>query len=63
MGLIKSFIFGGFIALIACYKGFYCKEGAEGVGLATTQAVVAGSLTVLISNFFIALLLNRIIPQ
>jgi len=63
MGLIKSFIFGGFIALIACYKGFYCKEGAEGVGLATTQAVVAGSLTVLISNFFIALLLNRIIPM
>jgi phospholipid/cholesterol/gamma-HCH transport system permease protein len=62
IGLIKAFIFGGFIALIACYKGFYCKEGAEGVGLATTQAVVAASITVLISNFFIALLLNWVMP-
>jgi phospholipid/cholesterol/gamma-HCH transport system permease protein len=63
MGLIKALIFGGFIALISCYKGFYCKEGAEGVGQATTQAVVVSSITVLISNFFIALLLNILIPS
>ena len=61
-GLIKSGFFGMFIALISCYKGFYAGEGAEGVGRATTQAVVVSSLTVLIANFFIAVLFNTIFP-
>jgi phospholipid/cholesterol/gamma-HCH transport system permease protein len=61
-GLIKSFFFAMFIALIACYKGFNAGEGAEGVGRATTQAVVVASLTVLIANFFIAVLFNTIFP-
>src|SRR5579862_7961091 len=60
-GLIKSVFFAVFIALIACYKGFNADEGAEGVGRATTQAVVVSSLTVLIANFFIAVLFNAII--
>ena len=60
-GLIKSVFFAIFIALIACYKGFNADEGAEGVGRATTQAVVVSSLTVLIANFFIAVLFNAII--
>src|SRR5271163_3744463 len=34
-GLIKAFIFGGIIAIIGCYKGMNCGEGAEGVGRAT----------------------------
>ena len=61
-GLIKSVFFAAFIGLISCYKGFQAGEGAEGVGRATTEAVVASSLTVLIANFFIAVLFNAIIP-
>jgi phospholipid/cholesterol/gamma-HCH transport system permease protein len=40
IGLIKSIAFGGIVALVGCYKGMYCGEGAEGVGKATTEAVV-----------------------
>jgi phospholipid/cholesterol/gamma-HCH transport system permease protein len=61
-GLIKAGFFAMFIGLISCYKGFNAAEGAEGVGRATTQAVVVSSLTVLIANFFIAVVFNKIIP-
>lgn len=60
-GLIKSVIFGAIIAMISCYKGITCREGAEGVGRATTEAVVYSSITILISNFFLTLLLTRIV--
>ncbi len=60
-GLIKSFIFGGIIGLISCYKGMTCGEGAEGVGHATTEAVVYSDITILISNFFLTLILNRVL--
>jgi phospholipid/cholesterol/gamma-HCH transport system permease protein len=60
IGLIKSFIFGGIVAIVGCYKGLSCREGAEGVGQATTEAVVYASITILISNFFLTLLLGRI---
>lgn len=59
-GLIKAFIFGGIIAIIGCYKGLGCAEGAEGVGRATTEAVVYSSITILISNFFMTLFLGRL---
>ena len=59
-GLTKATFFGGAIALIACYKGLHCGEGAEGVGRATTEAVVAASITILISNFFLTLLVGRL---
>ena len=58
-GLIKSIFFGAIIALISCYKGLNCRGGAEGVGRATTEAVVAASITILVSNFFLTLLLTR----
>jgi len=61
VGLIKAFIFGGIIAIIGCYKGMTCGEGAEGVGRATTEAVVYASITILISNFFLTLTLNRLL--
>ena len=61
-GLIKSVFFAAFIALVACHKGFTADEGAEGVGRATTQAVVVSSLTILIANFFIAVIFNAITP-
>lgn len=60
IGLIKSIIFGGIIASIGCYKGMSCREGAEGVGHATTEAVVYASIAILISNFFLTLLLGRL---
>jgi len=60
IGIIKAFVFGGMIAIIGCYKGMNCREGAEGVGRATTEAVVASSILVLISNFFLTLTLSRL---
>ena len=60
VGLIKAVIFGAFISLISCYKGMNCKGGAEGVGRATTEAVVACSISVLVTNFFLTLLLTRL---
>jgi phospholipid/cholesterol/gamma-HCH transport system permease protein len=61
MGIIKAFVYGGIIGLICCYKGLTCREGAEGVGRATTEAVVYSSISILISNFFLTLLLNRVL--
>lgn len=60
IGLIKSIIFGGIVALIGCYKGLSCGEGAEGVGRATTEAVVYSSITILIANFFLTLALGAV---
>jgi phospholipid/cholesterol/gamma-HCH transport system permease protein len=61
VGLIKSVVFGGIIALIGCYKGMTCGEGAEGVGRATTEAVVYSSITILITNFFMTLSLGHLL--
>ena len=63
MGLIKAVIYGAFIGLIGCYKGMHCREGAEGVGRATTEAVVQSSITILVSNFFLTMALNRLLPS
>lgn len=60
VGLIKAVIFGGIVALVGCYKGLNCGEGAEGVGRATTEAVVYSSITILISNFFLTLVLGQV---
>jgi phospholipid/cholesterol/gamma-HCH transport system permease protein len=53
-GLIKAGFFGAAFTLISCYKGFYTKGGAEGVGRATTGAVVFSSMTILISDYFLS---------
>ncbi len=53
-GLIKSCFFGGILSLISCYKGFYTRGGAEGVGRATTGAVVLSSMAILISDYFLS---------
>ena len=55
IGLIKAFVYGGIVALVGCYKGMNCGDGAEGVGRATTEAVVYSSITILIANFFLTL--------
>jgi phospholipid/cholesterol/gamma-HCH transport system permease protein len=59
-GLTKALFFGAAISLIACFKGLHCGEGAEGVGRATTEAVVSASITILISNFFLTLFVGRL---
>jgi phospholipid/cholesterol/gamma-HCH transport system permease protein len=52
-GLGKTVIFALLISFIACYKGLTASGGADGVGRATTETVVAASLSVLISDFFL----------
>ena len=56
-GIIKAAVFGLIFSLIACVRGYMTTGGAEGVGRATTRAVVAGSLTVLVVDFFLTKLL------
>lgn len=52
-GLGKTVFFAYFIAIIACYNGLRVSGGADGVGRATTATVVAASITILISDFFL----------
>ncbi len=54
IGLIKACFFGAALSLISCYKGFYTEGGAEGVGKATTGAVVLSFMTILISDYFLS---------
>jgi len=60
IGLVKSVVYGGIIALIGCYKGITCGLGADGVGRATTEAVVYASITILITNFFLTMVLEQL---
>jgi phospholipid/cholesterol/gamma-HCH transport system permease protein len=62
MGLTKAFCFALLIVFISCHKGLTAREGAVGVGRATTEAVVNASLAVLVSNFFLTMGLNIIFP-
>ncbi len=62
MGITKGFFFALIIVFISCREGLYARDGAVGVGRATTEAVVIASLAVLISNFFLTMGLNIIFP-
>jgi phospholipid/cholesterol/gamma-HCH transport system permease protein len=52
-GLIKAAVFGFIIALMGCYQGYLSGRGAQGVGRATTQAVVTASILILSSNYLL----------
>lgn len=56
-GLFKAAVFGFIISSVSCFKGFHAHGGAEGVGRVTTQAVVASSVCVLVSDYFLTALL------
>jgi phospholipid/cholesterol/gamma-HCH transport system permease protein len=56
LGLIKAAVFGFLIALMGCYHGYNSGRGAEGVGHATTNAVVSSSILILISNYLVTAL-------
>ena len=52
-GLVKAAVFGFIVALMGCYHGFYSRGGAQGVGAATTNAVVSASIIILAANYFL----------
>jgi phospholipid/cholesterol/gamma-HCH transport system permease protein len=56
-GLTKPIVFGFIIATVGCYQGLKVKGGTQGVGRATTQAVVTASVVILVSNFFLTKLM------
>jgi phospholipid/cholesterol/gamma-HCH transport system permease protein len=51
-GLWKAAVFGFIIALMGCYHGYNSKGGAQGVGAATTNAVVSAAILILAANYF-----------
>lgn len=59
-GVIKGSFFGLILTWVGCYKGYYTFGGAEGVGKATTQAVVLSSTLILITNYFLTKLIDNI---
>jgi phospholipid/cholesterol/gamma-HCH transport system permease protein len=52
-GISKPLVFGFILATVGCYQGLGVRGGTQGVGRATTQAVVASSVLILVSNFFL----------
>jgi phospholipid/cholesterol/gamma-HCH transport system permease protein len=56
-GLYKSAVFGFIIAIMGCYQGFYSRGGAQGVGRATTNAVVTASIFILAANYLMTSLI------
>jgi phospholipid/cholesterol/gamma-HCH transport system permease protein len=56
-GLVKAAVFGFIIALMGCYNGFHSKGGAQGVGAATTNAVVSSSILILAANYLLTSIL------
>ena len=56
-GLIKAAVFGLLMALVGCYYGFHTSGGAEGVGRATTNSVVTGSILILMSDYIMTALM------
>jgi len=60
-GLLKAVFFGAIIGTMGCYSGFQTEGGAEGVGKATTKAVVASCVLVLVLDYLLANFLFRVI--
>ena len=52
-GVVKAAVFGFLITLMGCYNGYTSKGGAQGVGMATTNAVVSASILILSTNYLI----------
>jgi len=56
-GLLKPFVFAFIVALVGCHFGLTTRGGTQGVGRSTTQAVVAASVLILVTDFFITKIL------
>jgi len=53
VGLTKSFVFGGIIAIVCCYVGFNTSGGARGIGVSTTRSVVLSFMLILVADYFL----------
>ncbi len=62
-GILKSFFFGIILALICCHRGYRTRHGAEGVGRATTQAVVIASVAILVLDYFLTAWILEYFPE
>ena len=60
-GLVKPVIFGFIVATIGCFYGMNARGGTQGVGRATTQAMVASSVIILVLDFFVTRLLMAVL--
>jgi phospholipid/cholesterol/gamma-HCH transport system permease protein len=60
VSMFKPAVFGAFIGLISCHRGFNSKGGSEGVGRAATEAFVFSFLAILVLDFFMGLFLNSL---
>jgi phospholipid/cholesterol/gamma-HCH transport system permease protein len=63
IGACKAAVFGVTLSVAACFQGFNVRGGAKEVGLATTRAVVAGSVSVLVSDYFLIDIFHIILPS
>lgn len=61
MGLVKPLLFGFIVATVGCYYGMTARGGTQGVGRATTQAVVAASVLIVVVNFFVTQFLMSVL--
>ena len=61
-GMIKGLVFGLIISLVSCHQGLRAENGAVGVGNGTTRAVVISSLSLMIVNLFLSIMLNYFFP-
>ena len=61
-GMVKSLVFGLAFSTIGCYQGYNASGGGRGVGLATTRAVVIGSVSILILDFFLTKIILPFMP-
>jgi phospholipid/cholesterol/gamma-HCH transport system permease protein len=61
MGLIKPVLFGFIVATVGCYYGMTARGGTQGVGRATTQAVVTASVLIIVVNFFVTQFLMNVL--
>jgi phospholipid/cholesterol/gamma-HCH transport system permease protein len=57
VGLTKSFVFGGIIAVISCYVGFNTSGGARGIGISTTRSVVLSFMLILVADYVLTRIL------
>ena len=60
-GILKSISFGLIISWVCCYKGFYTRQSAEGLGSATTEAVVLSSVLILVVGLFLDVVLLSVV--
>lgn len=60
-GILRAATFGFLIPVIACYKGFYARGGAKGVGNAVTETVVISFISILIDNYVFTTIFNYLI--